>query len=170
MGEEKKEKIVREFSSGGVVFKKSDNRALFLIAKSRPSKDYPEDVWRLPKGRLDDENFGLNPGPKARGEVKASEEDIQKTALREVREEGGVIAKIINKLGTEKFFYTSRQTKQKILKFVTFYLMAYQKDLKIKFLMESEKVEFLEFESAYKKLSYSGEKKMLKIAKDSLGV
>lgn len=173
MAKEKKEEvrsnpnppIIREFSSGGVVFKKTtDGKYLWLVAKSRPSKLYPDDVWRLPKGRLDDRFFGLKPGPKAKGIEKATEEDIQKTAIREVKEEGGVKAKIIKKIATEKFFYTSRETKERILKFVTFYLMEYVSDIKGLYLFESEKVEFLEDKEAIKKLSYSGEKKILKIA------
>lgn len=168
MGKEAQEKVIREFSSGGVVFKKVSENVLWLIAKSRKSKGYQEDIWRLPKGRIDDEMFGLKPGPKARGEIKATEEEIQKAALREVYEEGGVKANIINKIGTEKFFYRSKQTNKNILKFVTFYLMEWISDIKGLYLLESEEVSFLPFRDAYQKLSYSGEKKILKKANDIL--
>ncbi len=167
MGKEAQEKVIREFSSGGVVFKIVSGNTLWLIAKSRKSKGYQDDIWRLPKGRIDDEMFGLKPGPKARGDIKATEEEIQKAALREVCEEGGVKAKIINKIGTEKFFYKSKQTNKNILKFVTFYLMEWISDVKGLYLLESEEVSFLPFKEAYQKLSYPGERKMLKIAKES---
>ena len=73
-----------EFSSGGVVFKKKDNKILWLITLSSPSKLYPHSYWRLPKGWLDDKNG--QPGPLAKGERKAGEKELQKTALREVEE------------------------------------------------------------------------------------
>jgi 8-oxo-dGTP pyrophosphatase MutT (NUDIX family) len=93
MGEEKEEKtkpkLSREFSSGGVVYKIQKNlnsEILFLVSKSKPSPEYPKDNWRFPKGWIDD-GIGI-PGPKASGKVKATEEDLEKTAVREVMEEG----------------------------------------------------------------------------------
>ena len=47
--------MMREFSAGGVVFKKAKSKVLWLVAKSSPSKKYPGDIYRLPKGWVDDE-------------------------------------------------------------------------------------------------------------------
>ena len=163
--------LSRRFSAGGVVYKQSkgksgDLKILWLVAKSRPSDLYPNEVWRLPKGWIDDLNDGQVPGPLASGERKAKEEEIQEAALREVVEEGGVKAKIISKLGTEKYFLTV--SGQRILKFTTFYLMEWAKDLKEGPDFETEKVEWLPYKKARKRLSYSGEKKILDKAKQVL--
>lgn len=156
----------REFSSGGVVFKGDGKNVLWLVTASMPSTLYPDVAWRLPKGWIDNKTPDV-PGPIAGGKVKADEESLQKAALREVREEGGVAASIIKKIGTEKYFFNAPD-KGKILKFVTFYLMKWVKDLPEGHDKETSEVDWLNFEDAYKKLSYSGEKEMLKKAKDLL--
>ncbi len=166
-----KKKILREFSSGGVVFRKFRNpgskfEIRFLIAASMPSELYPETVWRLPKGWLDDENPGI-PGPMASGKEKADENILRSTALREVREEGGVEAEVIEKIGTEKYFY-KHPTHGQILKFVTFYLMEWVRDLPEGFDSETSAVKWLSFEDALKTLTFSGEKEVLKKAKEIL--
>jgi 8-oxo-dGTP pyrophosphatase MutT (NUDIX family) len=171
MAKEKKSaqtsKILREFSSGGIVYKKiknSDNVKVeikWLVTKSHPSKDYPFDVWRLPKGWIDDTEHGVYPGPISSGQIKATEADLQKTAIREVQEEGGVDAEIISKVGNEMYVITSKLRKNKVLKFVTFYLMEWIRDLKEGFGDETSEIEWLSFEEARKRLSTGGERKML---------
>ncbi|OGM26875.1 hypothetical protein A3D00_03240 [Candidatus Woesebacteria bacterium RIFCSPHIGHO2_02_FULL_38_9] len=151
-------RVERQFSAGGVVCKGH----LWLVAKSNPSKEYPWDVWRLPKGWLDDNNQGKPSGPITRGEKKASERELQECALREVKEEGGIDAKIVKKIGSEKYFLRSKD--KTILKFVTFYLMEWERNLSEGFGKETEKVEWLPYEDAYKRLSYKGEKEVLKKA------
>ena len=155
--------IIREFSSGGVVFKKQGRVVLWLITKSQPSDRVPNPVWRLPKGWIDNKSKSL-PGAVASGIRRGSEDEIQQAALREVREEGGVEAKIMKKLGTIQFFFSLQG--QRILKFVTFYLMEWIKDLKQGFGEETQEVEWLPFAEAYKKLKYSSEKATLKKAND----
>lgn len=163
--------LSRRFSAGGVVYKKLKTqdpkpKVLWLVAKSRPSDLYPNEIWRLPKGWVDDLNDGEVPGPLASGERKAKEEELQEAALREVGEEGGVKAEIISKLGTEKYFLTL--SGQRILKFTTFYLMEWVRDLKEGPDFETEKIEWLSYKEARKRLSYSGEKKVLDKAKQIL--
>lgn len=155
---------LREFSSGGVVYKKTNNQYLWLIAKSSTSDLFPNAVWRLPKGWLDDAGKGM-PGPMASGEVKADEESLQKTAVREVQEEAGVSAEIKEKIGTQKYFFT-HPTRGKILKFVTFYLMEWRSDLPEGFDNETSEIAWLEYEEAYKQITYSAEKEMLKKASE----
>ena len=121
MGKDTQNKTVltsREFSSGGVVFKGHGKNVLWLVTASMPSTLYPKVVWRLPKGWIDNETPDI-PGPKASGKVKADEESLEKAALREVREEGGIEAGIIKKIGTEKYFLT-RRTKGKFLNLLRF--------------------------------------------------
>ena len=150
MGEGKKEnKVTREFSSGGVVFKGKKDNILWLVTKSAVSDLYPKAVWRLPKGWIDE------------GET------TEEAALREIKEEGGVEAKIIRKIETVKYFFTAPD-RGKILKFVTFYLTGWVKDLPEGFGEETSEIAWLSFEEAYKKLSFRGEKEVLKKAKELL--
>ena len=100
----------REFSSGGAVFKKNGEEVLWLIRKTAASKLYPDQHWMLPKGRID------------------ADEKIEETALREVKEETGVEAKIKGKIGTEKYFFR-HPARGLVLKFATYFLMEHQKDL-----------------------------------------
>ena len=137
-----------------------------MITRSSKSKLYPETYWRLPKGWVDNDSPEI-PGPMASGKIKADEESLQKGALREVREEGGVEARIVKKIGTEKYFFNAPD-KGRILKFVTFYLMEYVRDLPEGFDGETSEISWLPFAEAYKKLSFSGEKQMLKKAKEIL--
>ena len=106
-------------------------------------------MWRLPKGHVD------------------GEESTEQAAVREVKEEAGIEAKIIKKIETIKYFYRHPE-KGDILKFVTFYLMKYVKDLPEGHDDETSEVAWLSFDEALKTLSFSGEKQILKKAKDLL--
>ncbi len=159
-------KLLREFSAGGVVFKKKDGNILWLVTESRPSELYPKGFWRLPKGWLDDDEDGKLPGPLASGKKRATEQRLQRGALKEVREEGGIEAKIISKIGTIKLF--SKSPRGKVLKFTTFYLMEWMRDLSEGPGFETSEVVWLPFEDARKKITYSSEKKVLDKAKETL--
>ncbi|MGC9046673.1 MAG: NUDIX domain-containing protein [Minisyncoccia bacterium] len=144
----------RHFSAGGVVFKKQDNQVLWLVTKA---SNHNKDLWRLPKGWLDDKNGG--PGELGRGIKKASETDLQQAALREVKEEGGVNAKIITKIKTIKYF--SKWQGKTILKFVTFYLMEYINDVPQGFGFETEEIRWLNLNQAKALLNSLQEKEIL---------
>lgn len=135
------EKVTREFSSGGVVFRNGK----WLVTKTTVSLLFPKQVWRLPKGHID------------------GKESPEEAALREVKEEGGVEAKIVKKIETIKYFYTHPEN-GKIFKFVTFFLMEWVADLPEGFDSETSEIAWLSFDEAYKTLSFSGEKQILKKA------
>lgn len=158
--------LKREFSSGGVVYKKDNGKTLWLVRKTAASKLYPKQYWMLPKGRIDDTPSG-DPGPMASGKIKADENSLQKAALKEVREETGIEARIIKKIGTSFYSFTNPFS-VRILKFVTFYLMEYVSDIPGGYDWETEEVVWLEFEKAKKKLSFGGEKEILLRASDNL--
>jgi 8-oxo-dGTP pyrophosphatase MutT (NUDIX family) len=158
--------VLRQFSSGGVVYKKDGNLVLWLVTKSTTSDLYPDPVWRLPKGWIDNDAPDI-PGPMASGRVKADEESLQKAALREVAEEGGVSARIVQKIETIKYVFNTPDV-GKILKFVTFYLMEFITELPEGHDEETSEVDWLIFEDAKKRLSFSGEKQMLVKAKELL--
>ena len=164
--------VTREFSSGGVVYKpsgavkKEKDQTLWLVRKTAASDLYPKQYWMLPKGRIDDIDGDL-PGPMAKGLVKADVKSLENAAIREVSEEAGVEAKIVKKIGTSMYSFT-HPVLGKILKFVTFYLMEYIKDLPQGFDWETEEIAWLPFEEAKKQLSFGGEKQMLSKAKELL--
>ena len=163
-GTKSSKQVKREFSAGGVVFKKTkEGKRLWLIAKSSPSELYPDSYWRLPKGWLDDKDAGRSPGPLGKGERKATEEELQTAALREVKEEGGVTATIVKKIGTQRTFRG-----RNIFKFVTFYLMEWKKDLLEGTTFETEEVAWLPHDKAKKLLKHKGEKEIMDKAKEVL--
>ncbi len=124
-----KKKVKREFSAGGIVFRSEPEGVLWLVIKPTGDKR-----WRLPKGEID------------RGESSVA------AAKREVREEAGVEAEILNKIGNEKFFFV--WDKQKILKTVVFYLMEYSQEASSGFDYETEAIDWLTFEEAKKRLAF----------------
>lgn len=160
-----------EFSLGGVVFRKVKKhesisvKILFLITKSSPSDLYPHTYWRLPKGWIDDEND--KPGPFARGDMKTDEKTLHKAALREVREEAGVEVKIIKKICANKLFFIREG--EKFIKFITFYLMEWVKDLPEGFGFETNEIGWFSLEKAKEKLKYKSEKAVLEKASEILG-
>jgi 8-oxo-dGTP pyrophosphatase MutT (NUDIX family) len=97
-------KIVNQVSAGGIVFKKEKEKILWLIAQHSQHKG-----WVFPKGLVGD---------------KDSNESMEKAALREVEEEGGVRAKIVY-LRPVKTFYQYRWQDQLIKKTVYYFLMEY---------------------------------------------
>ncbi|MEJ0021825.1 MAG: NUDIX domain-containing protein [Candidatus Doudnabacteria bacterium] len=103
MAEDKK-KWKREISAGGVVYKKQKGQ-IFVLMIMPTGRKYgpPEGYWAFPKGKIDEG------------------EDKRHAALREVKEETGVQAKIMEDLSYVKFFRNYDQT----LKFVHYFLMEY---------------------------------------------
>jgi 8-oxo-dGTP pyrophosphatase MutT (NUDIX family) len=159
---------LREFSAGGVVLKKTKNSKnqkledLWAVRSNVPNEKFPNHYWMLAKGWIDNKSHD-EPGPMASGQIRADENSLQTAALREVGEELGVEAKIIKKIGTVSYPFV-HPDKGRILKFVTFYLMEYISDLPQGHDVETGEVLWLPYDEAYKKLSFSGEKQMLKKA------
>lgn len=69
-------KYKKEVSAGGIVFKRENNDVLWLITQHSQHKG-----WSFPKGLVGDDN---------------KDEPMKEAALREVQEEGGIKAKIID--------------------------------------------------------------------------
>ncbi|TSC90259.1 MAG: AP4A hydrolase [Microgenomates group bacterium Gr01-1014_5] len=133
-------KVIRHFSAGGAVFRKNHNLREWLLIKPKGTKR-----WQLPKGKID------------RGEKSAD------TAIREIFEETGVRAQILEKIEDIKYFFV--QDTEKIFKVVVFYLMKSTdgKDTKIEKQWEDEIEEavWVLEEEALKKLSFKSEKEVL---------
>jgi bis(5'-nucleosidyl)-tetraphosphatase len=112
-------------------------------------------VLTLPKGLVDE-------GEKAPA-----------AALREVREETGVIAEIVVKLTDSKYVYTrSWGDKQRVFKIVSFYLMRYVSG-EIDRLAEEMRVEvkraaWVRLDEASKLMAYGGERQVVRLAEEYL--
>lgn len=93
-----------EISAGGIIYKKEKDGIYWLVTQHSQHKG-----WGFPKGLVGD---------------KIKDEPMEEAALREVREEGGVEAKIITKLPqTAKYIYKFQDTL--IDKTVYYFLMEY---------------------------------------------
>lgn len=141
----------REFSAGGLVFKRlktqdSKFNILWLVRRPKPNEGYRGNLgWSFPKGWIDE-------GEKA-----------EQAAVREVREEGGVEAKIIKKLSTVKIFFTD-QNGEKVMKFITYFVMEWMRDLPEGPGWETEEVKWADLADGLELLAFGSEKKLLKEA------
>jgi len=143
LGEGQKDKVKREFSAGGVVFRKKDGQTLWLLINPATT-----DRWQLPKGHIDDD------------------ESSEKTAVREVLEEANTKAKPISKVDAIQYFYWLEG--KRILKFVTFYLMEFVSGGKKKSDTEIAEAAFYPYPKALKMLSFEAEKGILRKASSLL--
>jgi 8-oxo-dGTP pyrophosphatase MutT (NUDIX family) len=129
----------KDFSAGGVVVR--DGQVIVIVPKRRGAQD--DKVLGLPKGHLDGDET----------EVEA--------AIREVREEAGVVAEPIEKLG--EISYTYERRGRPIDKRVAFYLLEYRSgDLAHDH--EIEQVHWMPLEQAARSLTYEGERDMVQRA------
>lgn len=155
--------MLREISAGGVVIRKQEGNwqmaaielpvAAETVTKpgELASRSKSKPVLCLPKGLID-------PGEK-----------VLDAALREVREETGITAVPITKLGDIKYVYTrSWGDGERVFKIVSFYLLRYQSG-EIDNLSEDMRVEvgcaqWVPLQDAPKILAYSGEKQIARKA------
>jgi len=158
--------MVREISAGGVVVRPSEQG--WQIAVIEPQKEgvpktgtatggkrWQKMLLALPKGLVDQ---GENP---------------DQTALREVLEETGVKATLINKLGDVKYVYVrSWGDGERVFKIVSFYLLLYhsgqideiQPDMRV----EVKRAMWIPLDQAVQKLAYRGERDMVERAQEQL--
>jgi 8-oxo-dGTP pyrophosphatase MutT (NUDIX family) len=129
----------REFSAGGVVVRRL--RGAWHLAAIRPAG---KTVWALPKGLV------------GRGEDPAA------TAVREVAEETGVEATLVEKLGDVRYVYTWKG--ERVFKVVSFFLLRYRGgrlgDLPPAYAHEIAEARWLPLADAPVLLAYKGEKEM----------
>ncbi len=100
--------------------------------------------WSFPKGLID-------PG-----------QTIEEAALREVKEEGGVEAEILEKVGYSKYVYTFND--EKIFKVVTYFLMRYVSGDINDHDFEVSDIGWYKPEDALKQLTFSQDRDLLKKA------
>ena len=139
----------REFSAGGALVKEVDGR--LCVAAIRP-QGKRAGHWALPKGAPD-------PG-----------ETMEQTALREVREETGLVGDALAKLGSVRYVYTWEG--ERIFKVVTFFLMRYVTgelgDIAPEMRVEVHETMWLPLDEAPGLLAYRGEQEMARKAAAAL--
>jgi len=98
--------VVRQVSAGGVVYRRASGRAEVAMVRVGPKRR-----WQLPKGIVDE------------GETP------EETAVREVREEAGVNARIAAPLDTIEYWYVGNDRdgrRVRFHKFVHLFLLEYE--------------------------------------------
>jgi 8-oxo-dGTP pyrophosphatase MutT (NUDIX family) len=126
-----------EFSAGGVVVRGDD--VLVIVPKRRAADG--RKVLALPKGHVD-------PG-----------ETPEQAAAREVREEGGVDAELLDALGDVRYWY--RRDGRAVPKRVVFFLFEYRGGDPADHDHEVEEARFIKLTEAREQLTYEGEREML---------
>jgi 8-oxo-dGTP pyrophosphatase MutT (NUDIX family) len=147
--------MAREFSAGGIVLRRM--RGAWWVAAIHPRRTNDDKVTRsakrrgrifaLPKGTID-------PGEKA-----------PQTAAREIREETGVDANLVAKLGDIKYVYVrSWGDRSRVFKIVSFFLFLYRSgrlgNIPANMRHEVESAEWVPLDEAARRLSYQGEREM----------
>ena len=156
--------MVREISAGGVVVQRAgESWNLAVIepqSEASPARpvgktSHKKIVLALPKGLVD-------PGEKPEG-----------TAVREVREETGLTATTITKLGDIKYVYVrSWGDGERVFKIVSFFLLRYESgeidDVTPEMRIEVRRASWIPLDDAPRKLAYRGERDMVKRAQQYL--
>jgi 8-oxo-dGTP pyrophosphatase MutT (NUDIX family) len=142
----KNKPLKREFSAGGVVYRKLKTKNSKLKTEWLICKHSGYKKWVFPKGLID------------KGETS------EETALREVEEETGVKAKIMEKI-PEKITYFYHFGGEKIFKGVVYFLMEYVSGNEKNHDFEMEEVEWVDYNEAKRRLGFESDRKVLEKAK-----
>jgi 8-oxo-dGTP pyrophosphatase MutT (NUDIX family) len=130
-----------EFSAGGVVM--NDAEEVVVIVPTRRAADGSK-VLALPKGHPDGEESSLQ------------------AALREVREEAGIEAEVVESLGEVRYWY--QRGGRRIAKVVEFFLLRYVSGDVGDHDHEVEIARWIPATDAVEQLTYAGERDMVRRA------
>lgn len=137
--------MIREFSAGGLVVRNFHGRPFLAVVKVKQGT-----VLALPKGHIEKGERG------------------PETAVREVREETGLDADLVEKLGDIKYWYA--RDGDRVFKVVSFFLLRYRGgSLRDYQREEVDGAEWIPLEEAPRRLAYRGEKQMAEAALSKLG-
>ena len=137
----------RHVSSGGVILRQHNGTVeICLIVKRLDGRL----VWGLPKGHVE-------PG-----------ETPQATAVREVREETGLVGEPMGDLGSITYWFIVKQERVRYFKTVHFYLLRYISGRTSDHDHEVDDAVWLPFDEAMTRISYDNERRILAKAKRCL--
>jgi 8-oxo-dGTP pyrophosphatase MutT (NUDIX family) len=131
--------LIREFSAGGVVVRRFRGRPFLAAVRVKGGT-----VLALPKGHIDEG------------------ENAAEAAAREVREEAGVEAELVEKLGDVRYWY--QRDGERVLKVVSFFLFRYRSGSVRDHDHEVDSAEWVPLEDAPGLLAYRGEREMAEAA------
>jgi 8-oxo-dGTP pyrophosphatase MutT (NUDIX family) len=134
--------VIREFSSGGVVVRRMQGQSFVAVVRVR------DDVLALPKGHP----FGS--------------ESPAEAAQREVREETGLEAELVEKLGDVRYWYV--RGGKRVRKIVAFFLFRYLSGSVEDHDHEVEEALWIPLDEAPSRLAYKGEREMAETARSRL--
>jgi 8-oxo-dGTP pyrophosphatase MutT (NUDIX family) len=134
--------MIREFSAGGVVVRRMQGRPFVAVVRVR------DEILALPKGHPD-------------GDESAAE-----AAQREVREETGLEAELVERLGDVKYWYV--RGGERVMKIVAFVLFRYRSGSVADHDHEVEEALWIPLDEAPKRLAYKGEREMAEAARSRL--
>jgi 8-oxo-dGTP pyrophosphatase MutT (NUDIX family) len=129
-----------EFSAGGVVLKDGDVAVIVPVKRAADGRR----VLGLPKGHPD------------------GDETPEQAALREVAEETGVVAELIDELGDVRYHYERRG--RRVEKVVRFFRFRYRSGDLADHDHEIEEARWMPLEEAARALTYAGEREMVRRA------
>jgi 8-oxo-dGTP pyrophosphatase MutT (NUDIX family) len=131
--------MIREFSAGGVVVRRMRGRPFVAVVRVR------DEIFALPKGHPD------------------GDESPEEAARREVREETGLEAELVEKLGDIRYRY-ARQGRP-VAKIVSFFLFRYRSGSVDDHDHEVEEALWVPLDEASHRLAYEGEREMVDTAR-----
>ena len=139
-------RTVREFSSGGVIYRRGEGQVEVALIHTGKR-------WGLPKGHVEEG------------------ERVEETAVRVVREETGLLGKLDRKLGQISYSYRGKSRggrPVRIAKRVTFFLLEYVKGEVHGHDYEVEEARWFPLEEALARLRFATEKKMMRRAERAI--